>query len=160
MDKEEFRQRAALAALPEIIRLVKDNPKVIDPETGGRRVEDMQSIAAEIAIGYADALVKKIFDDKEEDDRDSYEDLERFEEFSKMQKLLDTPINSLRFPKQDTAIKNVFRSHDVSTLGDLVQFYKKDLLKFRGLGKVSLVAIDDLLEELGLCFGMDISKYE
>ena len=60
MDKEEFRQRAALAALPEIIRLVKDNPKVIDPETGGRRVEDMQSIAAEIAIGYADALVKKM----------------------------------------------------------------------------------------------------
>ena len=37
---------------------------------------------------------------------------------------------------------------------------KTDLLKFRNFGKKSLTELDELLANLGLSFGMDISKYK
>jgi DNA-directed RNA polymerase subunit alpha len=48
----------------------------------------------------------------------------------------------------------------VETLGDLVQFNKTDLLKFRNFGKKSLTELDELLENMNLQFGTDISKYK
>ena len=53
---------------------------------------------------------------------------------------------------------NCLKAADVETLGDLVQFNKTDLLKFRNFGKKSLSELDDLLESLNLSFGTDISK--
>ena len=55
---------------------------------------------------------------------------------------------------------NCLKAADVETLGDLVQFNKNDLLKFRNFGKKSLTELDDLLESLNLSFGTDISKYK
>lgn len=65
MDKQEFKQRAILAALPECFRLIKDNPKVIDPKTGGRRVDSIQSIVAEVTEGLADELMKRLYKETE-----------------------------------------------------------------------------------------------
>ena len=48
----------------------------------------------------------------------------------------------------------------VVTLGDLVQFNKNDLLKFRNFGKKSLTELDELVESKNLSFGMDLSKYK
>ena len=55
---------------------------------------------------------------------------------------------------------NCLKSAEVETLGELVQFNKTDLLKFRNFGKKSLTELDDLLASLNLSFGMDISKYK
>lgn len=55
---------------------------------------------------------------------------------------------------------NCLKSAEVETLGELVVFNKTDLLKFRNFGKKSLTELDDLLANLGLSFGMDISKYK
>ncbi len=55
---------------------------------------------------------------------------------------------------------NCLKAADVETLGDLVQYNKTDLLKFRNFGKKSLSELDDLLESLNLTFGTDISKYK
>ena len=55
---------------------------------------------------------------------------------------------------------NCLKAADVETLGDLVQYNKTDLLKFRNFGKKSLTELDDLLESLNLTFGTDISKYK
>jgi DNA-directed RNA polymerase subunit alpha len=55
---------------------------------------------------------------------------------------------------------NCLKAADVETLGDLVKYHKTDLLKFRNFGKKSLTELDDLLENLHLNFGMDISKYK
>ena len=55
---------------------------------------------------------------------------------------------------------NCLKAADVETLGDLVQYNKTDLLKFRNFGKKSLSELDDLLENLNLSFGTDISKYQ
>ena len=55
---------------------------------------------------------------------------------------------------------NCLKAADVETLGDLVQYNKTDLLKFRNFGKKSLSELDDLIESLNLSFGTDISKYK
>ena len=54
---------------------------------------------------------------------------------------------------------NCLKSAEVETLGELVVFNKTDLLKFRNFGKKSLTELDELLANLNLSFGMDISKY-
>ncbi|MFA6830717.1 MAG: DNA-directed RNA polymerase subunit alpha [Bacteroidaceae bacterium] len=55
---------------------------------------------------------------------------------------------------------NCLKAADVETLGDLVQFNKNDLLKFRNFGKKSLSELDELLANLDLQFGTDILKYK
>lgn len=55
---------------------------------------------------------------------------------------------------------NCLKSAEVETLGELVVFNRNDLLKFRNFGKKSLTELDELLANLGLSFGMDISKYK
>ena len=55
---------------------------------------------------------------------------------------------------------NCLKAADVETLGDLVQFNKTDLLKFRNFGKKSLTELEALLENNNLEFGMDVAKYK
>ena len=55
---------------------------------------------------------------------------------------------------------NCLKSAEVETLGELVVFNKTDLLKFRNFGKKSITELDELLANLNLSFGMDISKYK
>lgn len=52
---------------------------------------------------------------------------------------------------------NCLKSAEVETLGELVQFNKNDLLKFRNFGKKSLTELDELLDSLNLSFGLDLS---
>jgi DNA-directed RNA polymerase subunit alpha len=55
---------------------------------------------------------------------------------------------------------NCLKAADVETLGDLVQFNKNDLLKFRNFGKKSLTELEDLVKTKGLEFGMNVAKYK
>jgi DNA-directed RNA polymerase subunit alpha len=55
---------------------------------------------------------------------------------------------------------NCLKAAEIDTLGNLVQFQKNDLLKFRNFGKKSLDEIDLLIKTKGLGFGMDVSKYK
>ncbi len=55
---------------------------------------------------------------------------------------------------------NCLKAADVETLGELVQFNKNDLLKFRNFGKKSLTELEELVKVKGLEFGMNISKYK
>jgi len=43
--------------------------------------------------------------------------------------------------------------------GDLVQKGEPEMLKFRNFGRKSLKEIQDILGEMGLHFGMDVSRY-
>ena len=54
---------------------------------------------------------------------------------------------------------NCLKTAEVQTLGELVSFNKSDLLKFRNFGKKSLTELEALVEDKGLTFGLDISKY-
>ena len=79
------------------------------------------------------------------------------EEVLHMRQLLKTKLTDM-----DLSVRalNCLKAADVDTLGDLVQYNKTDLLKFRNFGKKSLTELDDLLESLNLSFGTDISKYK
>ena len=79
------------------------------------------------------------------------------EEVLHMRQLLKTKLADMNL---SVRALNCLKAADVETLGDLVQFNKNDLLKFRNFGKKSLTELDDLLESLNLSFGTDISKYK
>jgi DNA-directed RNA polymerase subunit alpha len=88
-------------------------------------------------------------------DADSNEEFD--EEVLHMRQLLKTKLVDM-----DLSVRalNCLKAAYVETLGDLVQYNKTDLLKFRNFGKKSLTELDDLLASLNLSFGMDISKYK
>jgi len=54
---------------------------------------------------------------------------------------------------------NCLKTAEVCTLGELVSFKKSDMLKFRNFGKKSLSELEELIEEKGLTFGFNITKY-
>ena len=79
------------------------------------------------------------------------------EEVLHMRQLLKTKLTDM-----DLSVRalNCLKSAEVETLGELVQFNKTDLLKFRNFGKKSLTELEELLQSLNLQFGMDITKYK
>lgn len=79
------------------------------------------------------------------------------EEVLRMRQLLKTKLTDLNL---SVRALNCLKAAEVSTLGDLVQYNKNDLLKFRNFGKKSLTELDDLLASLNLSFGTDITKYK
>ena len=91
----------------------------------------------------------------ENSDEDSNEEFD--EEVLHMRQLLKTKLVDMNL---SVRALNCLKAADVATLGDLVQFNKNDLLKFRNFGRKSLTELDDLLESLNLSFGTDISKYK
>ncbi len=54
---------------------------------------------------------------------------------------------------------NCLACANIKTIGDLVQYNKTDLLKFRNFGKKTLGELDDFLEDQGLMFGMNVTAY-
>jgi DNA-directed RNA polymerase subunit alpha len=79
------------------------------------------------------------------------------EEILHMRQMLKTKLVDM-----DLSVRalNCLKAADVETLGELVQYNRNDLLKFRNFGKKSLTELDDLLAAMNLNFGMDISKYK
>lgn len=88
-------------------------------------------------------------------DTESGEDFD--EEVLHMRQLLKTKLVDM-----DLSVRalNCLKSADVETLGELAAYNKADLLKFRNFGKKSLTELDELLVNLNLSFGMDITKYK
>jgi DNA-directed RNA polymerase subunit alpha len=83
---------------------------------------------------------------------------EEFDETSlHMRQLLKTKLVDM-----DLSVRalNCLKAADVETLGDLVSYNKNDLLKFRNFGKKSLTELEDLVNNKGLSFGMDVAKYK
>ncbi len=91
------------------------------------------------------------------ENRDQDGNQEFDEEVLHMRQLLKTKLVDLNL---SVRALNCLKAADVETLGDLVQYNKTDLLKFRNFGTKSLSELDDLLESLNLSFGTDISKYK
>ncbi|MEO7176944.1 MAG: DNA-directed RNA polymerase subunit alpha [Saprospiraceae bacterium] len=91
------------------------------------------------------------------DDATSNEDNVVDEHILHMRKLLKTPLEDL-----DLSVRayNCLKAAKINSLGEMVQFETHELLKFRNFGKKSLVEIEELLQNKGLSFGMDLSKYK
>jgi DNA-directed RNA polymerase subunit alpha len=90
------------------------------------------------------------FDSKEEKKEDLVD-----EQTLQLRKVLKTPLEDL-----DLSVRafNCLKAAKINSLSELVQYEQEDLMKFRNFGQKSLSEIEQVLNERGLGFGMDLSK--
>ncbi len=85
------------------------------------------------------------------------ESVEEFDEDTlHMRQLLKTELTEFGL---SVRALNCLKTAEVYTLGELVSFKKSDMLKFRNFGKKSLSELEELIDEKGLTFGFDITKF-
>ena len=77
------------------------------------------------------------------------------EQTLQLRKVLKTPLEDL-----DLSVRafNCLKAAKINSLSELVQYEQEDLMKFRNFGQKSLSEIEQVLNERGLHFGMDLSK--
>jgi len=90
------------------------------------------------------------FDNKEEKKEDLVD-----EQTLQLRKVLKTPLEDL-----DLSVRafNCLKAAKINSLSELVTYEQEDLMKFRNFGQKSLAEIEQVLNERGLHFGMDLSK--
>jgi len=77
-------------------------------------------------------------------------------EFERLRKILLTGVDDLELSVRS---HNCLKSANIKTLGDLVRKDESELLKFRNFGRKSLSELNEIVENYGLDFGMDVDKY-
>ncbi len=78
------------------------------------------------------------------------------EEITRVRRMLDKSVEELELSVRSS---NCLRAAEIRTIGDLVQKSEPEMLKYRNFGRKSLKEIQDILGEMGLGFGMNISRY-
>jgi len=78
------------------------------------------------------------------------------EESLRIHELLKMPVEELELSVRSA---NCLRAANIKAIGDLVQKTESEMLKYRNFGRKSLSELADILHEMGLHFGMDISAY-
>ncbi len=78
------------------------------------------------------------------------------EERQRVRRLLDKSVEELELSVRSS---NCLRAAEIKSIGDLVQKSEPEMLKYRNFGRKSLKEIQDILSEMGLHFGMDITPY-
>ena len=74
----------------------------------------------------------------------------------RIRRQLDKSVEELELSVRSS---NCLRAAEIKTIGELVQKGEAEMLKFRNFGRKSLKEIQDILAEMGLHFGMDVSPY-
>jgi DNA-directed RNA polymerase subunit alpha len=77
-------------------------------------------------------------------------------ELMRVRRLLDKSVEELELSVRSS---NCLRAAEIRSIGDLVQKTEPEMLKYRNFGRKSLKEIQDILGEMGLSFGMDVSRY-
>ena len=91
------------------------------------------------------------------EEEDEVVEAEDQQEIDRISQLLKTELKDLDL---SVRAQNCLRSGNVLKLADLVVLDRETLNKFRNFGKKSMDELNDLMERLGLDFGMDVSKYK
>jgi DNA-directed RNA polymerase subunit alpha len=91
------------------------------------------------------------------EDGGSQEEEEVDAEKQRIANLLRTSIEDLNL---SVRAYNCLKAAKINSLAEMVKYDTHELLKFRNFGKKSLVEIEELLQDKGLTFGMDLSKYK
>jgi DNA-directed RNA polymerase subunit alpha len=77
-------------------------------------------------------------------------------EFERIQKLLATRVEELEL---SVRASNCLENAKIQAIGDLVKKSEKEMLDYRNFGKKSLQELKEILEKMGLQFGMDVKPY-
>jgi DNA-binding CsgD family transcriptional regulator len=73
-----------------------------------------------------------------------------------MRQKLETKITEVALPIR---VLNCLRKAEIETLADLVSSNRKHLLKFQNFGRKSLATLEYFMQNEGLYWGMDVTKY-
>ncbi|HEX7402289.1 MAG TPA: DNA-directed RNA polymerase subunit alpha, partial [candidate division Zixibacteria bacterium] len=79
------------------------------------------------------------------------------QETLRIRNLLKTKVDELELSVRSS---NCLRAANIQALEDLVQKTEAEMLKYRNFGRKSLTELNTILNDLGLSFGMDVSKYK
>ena len=117
------------------------------------------TISPEDALSYAAKILKdhlQLFITVEEEfESEKVEEVD--EETLRIRQLLEMRVDELELSVRSS---NCLRAANIQILSDLVQRSESDMLKYRNFGRKSLTELNAILNELGLSFGMDVSRYE
>ncbi len=112
--------------------------------------QDALAMTAKILRDHFSIFVK--FEEEFEEEEEEKVD----EEFTRIKSFLERSVDELELSVRSA---NCLRAARIRSLGDLVQKTEQEMLQYRNFGKKSLKEIEDLIEGMGLHFGMDVSKY-
>jgi len=117
------------------------------------------SLTPEDALCFASKILKDHFQlfIKLEEELEMVEEDEVDEETLRIRNLLKTKVDELELSVRSS---NCLRAANIQTLEDLAQKTEGEMLKYRNFGRKSLTELNTILSELGLQFGMDVSKYK
>ena len=103
-------------------------------------------------------VVRAVLVRGEHDEEPIEEEVEEEEdpEILRVRRLLDKSVEELELSVRSS---NCLRAAEIKNIGELVQKGEPEMLKFRNFGRKSLKEIQDILGEMGLHFGMDVSRY-
>jgi len=122
-------------------------------------IETDGSMAAESAVKYAAALVRKHFEFMQylgEDEVPQVTVAGAVEVPERLRDLFDRPIEDLA--ELSVRSRNSLRKENIETLGDLVQRTEDEMLGIENFGKKSLTEITAFLDEHELKFGMSLKS--
>jgi DNA-directed RNA polymerase subunit alpha len=77
-------------------------------------------------------------------------------EFERVRKILLTPVDDLELSVRS---HNCLKAANIKNLAELVRRDESEMLRFRNFGRKSLAELMEIVENLGLEFGMDVDKY-
>jgi DNA-directed RNA polymerase subunit alpha len=117
------------------------------------------SVLPSDALAYAAKILKDHFALFVHFEEEIVEEIEEEvdEEFLRIKTLLERSVEELELSVRSS---NCLKAADIKTIGDLVTKSEGEMLKYRNFGRKSLKEIADILQGMGLSFGMDVSKYK
>jgi len=77
-------------------------------------------------------------------------------EAERLKRILITKVDDLELSVRS---HNCLKAANIRTIGDLVRRDESEMLKFRNFGRKSLAELMEIVENLGIEFGMDVEKY-
>ena len=123
----------------------------VEIETDGSIVpSDALAMAAKILRDHFTLFIS--FEETFEEEKEEVVD----EEYLRIKELLEKSVDELELSVRSG---NCLRAAKIKSLGDLVQKSEAEMLQYRNFGKKSLKEIQDLLTQMGLGFGMDVTRY-
>jgi DNA-directed RNA polymerase subunit alpha len=78
------------------------------------------------------------------------------EETVRIRNLLKMSVEELELSVRSS---NCLKAAEIKTLSDLVQKTEAEMLKYRNFGRKSLQELNEILNNMGLSFGMNVSRY-
>lgn len=169
-EKWDMRKEQIRVIVQKSMRILKNEPHYIKEEIQALRDENYRLKRENQELKYASIdkkweYVRYLYDKKrdEKNNSDTYEYPTHLYERGRILGLTKEEVNSFMeyhsFPVTDFKLSiralNCLKAASMETIGDIVTREKKELLQMRYFGRKSLIEIEDLVNSLGLVFGIN-----